>query len=371
MWYLGDWKVCGDQMKKLLFILTTIAVLNGQFDNASTSAANFLKVEVGGQAAAMGGAFTAQVNDVSALFWNPAGITGIGKSEVMVSQTEWIGDINHNYLAAAVKFGSQGYLGLSINQMAYGNMTRTTEFSPAGEGTFTANDLSLGLAYGTRISDKFSTGIQFKIIRETISFSSANAVAVDVGSQYTTSFSGLKIGMAITNFGSKMTLSGTDQKVDIDAYEDLNGNPDVIAQLGTEQWSLPMTFKVGLSFSPVGPDALIKQEKLSLTVNAEYSDPRDFNPIYMAGAELTIMKLLYLRAGVKNTFLRYPDDLDDVSDKALSDYEEGKYINRFSMGFGLSSKNFPFIPYRLNLDYAYSDLGLLGWVPRLTLRINF
>ena len=71
----------------------------------------------------------------------------------------------------------------------------------------------------------------------------------------------------------------------------------------------------------------------------------------------------------------YADDesdyLDDESDKAMSDYEKGEYINRFSMGFGLSSKNFPFIPYHLNLDYAYSDLGLLGWVPRLTIKINF
>lgn len=358
-------------MRIILLTLTFITILNGQFDNVSTSAANFLKVEVGGQASAMGGAFSAQVNDVSALFWNPAGLTGITKSEVMMSQTKWIGDINHHFLAAGFRHGRQSVFGLSINQMSYGDMTRTTEFSPDGEGTFSANDLSLGLAYGTKISDKFSTGFQFKFIRETISFSSANAVAIDVGYQYTTSFSGLKIGMAITNFGTKMTLTGTDQKVDIDAYEDLNGNPDVIARLATEQWSIPMTFKVGLSISPIGSDALIKHDKVRLTLNAEYNDPRDFNPIYMAGAELTILKLLYLRAGVKNTFLRYPDDFDDTSDKELSDFEEGEYINRISMGFGLSSKNFPFIPYRLNLDYSYSELGLLGWVPRLTLKINF
>ena len=40
-----------------------------------TTSANFLKIDVGARAAAMGGAFTALADDGSSLYWNPAGIT--------------------------------------------------------------------------------------------------------------------------------------------------------------------------------------------------------------------------------------------------------------------------------------------------------
>jgi hypothetical protein len=36
------------------------------------------------------------------------------------------------------------------------------------------------------------------------------------------------------------------------------------------------------------------------------------------------------------------------------------YVSRWSWGFGLTSESFPAIPYKLNLDYSVSDLGVLG-----------
>ena len=63
-------------MKKNI-IITFIAIncsIFAQFDNAGTSAANFLKIGVGSRGMALGGAFTANVQDPSALHWNPAGI---------------------------------------------------------------------------------------------------------------------------------------------------------------------------------------------------------------------------------------------------------------------------------------------------------
>ena len=61
----------------LLFIVLTFTeikpqlfpVLGGQ--RAGISTAQFLKIGVGGRATAMGDAFVAVANDVSALYWNP------------------------------------------------------------------------------------------------------------------------------------------------------------------------------------------------------------------------------------------------------------------------------------------------------------
>jgi hypothetical protein len=211
------------------------------------------------------------------------------------------------------------------------------------------------------MSDRFNAGFQLKIVQESISFASASAIAIDAGSQYITRFSGLKIGMAITNFGTKMRLNGTDQKVSVDAYQDLDGNPDVIANLRTEDWPLPMAFRVGISIKPVGPESMIKSTKLELTVNTDYYDSRDLNPYYLTGLELRLAKLISLRAGFRREFTYFSDALDDTNlDEIDNPSYSDLYVTKWSWGMGLSSENFPLIPYRFMIDYSVSDMGILG-----------
>jgi len=254
-----------------------------------------------------------------------------------------------------------------------GKMERTTELAPEGDGTsFSASDIAIGFAYAKKMSDRFNVGIQLKMIQESISFSSARAVAIDAGSQYITRFSGLKIGIAITNFGSKMTLNGTDQKVDIDPFEELDGNPDVVATLRTEDWPLPMAFRMGLSFQPLGPESLIRNNFLILTINTDYYDSRDLNPYFVSGIELKVGKLFYLRSGTRFEYLHFSESYDDLSSSELDDKSNTElYINRFSWGFGLSSESFPFFPYKMNLDYSVSDLGILGITSQFGLTFKF
>ena len=203
--------------------------------------------------------------------------------------------------------------------------------------------------------------ISLKMVQESISFTSANAFAIDAGSQYISRFSGLRIGMAITNFGTKMRLNGTDQKIDIDPFEELDGNPDVIANLRTEDWPLPMAFRFGFSIQPLGPESIIKNPLFVVMVNADYYDGRDLSPYYAIGTELKVKNLLYLRSGLKREFLRYEDSINNVSIEELNNPENsGFYVNRWSWGFGITSESFPNIPYKLNLDYSVSDLGILG-----------
>ncbi|RIK54073.1 hypothetical protein DCC62_32005, partial [candidate division KSB1 bacterium] len=56
-----------------------IPILGNQ--RAGTAMAQFLKIGVGGRAVGMGEAFVALANDASALYWNPAGIAQMNKSE--------------------------------------------------------------------------------------------------------------------------------------------------------------------------------------------------------------------------------------------------------------------------------------------------
>jgi len=256
-----------------------------------------------------------------------------------------------------------------------GEMKKTTEFEQDSKVVFRASDIALGLGFGRKISDRFSIGFHGKIVRETISFSNATAFGFDVGSQYQTDFSGLTIGMAITNFGTKMKLQGTDLKVDTDPYADQDANPDAIAQLQTEEWPLPMSFRVGFAMNPVGPNSLIKNETVETTISLDYYDPRDYNPYYAGGLEIKVLGGLFLRMGLENKFIQFNDDHNDnmassdLTDKLDKDNAHG-YVSKTAFGFGLSSTMFPFIPYNFTLDYSVSDMGILGQVTRLTFTIG-
>tara|TARA_B100001996_G_scaffold314506_1_gene257128 strand:+ start:598 stop:1680 length:1083 start_codon:yes stop_codon:yes gene_type:complete len=349
-------------MRSLTFISIIISVLFGQFDNSGTSAANFLKIGVGGRAAAMGGAIVGNIDGPNSMFWNPAGIANAKGVEFSINQNNWILDLKHSYFAVIFPGGNIGHIGFSVNYLDMGRMSRTTEFEPEGTGTtFTASDVAIGFTFAKHMSDRFNAGIQLKLVQESISFTSARAIAIDAGSQYITRFSGLKIGMAITNFGTKMRLNGTDQKVDVDAYEDLDGNPDVIANLRTEDWPLPMAFRVGLSIKPIGPESVFKSNKAELTVNTDYYDSRDLNPYYLAGFELKLANLIFLRTGLKHQYTHLSDEIDDTNtDKIGSSSSTDLYVTNWSWGVGLSSESFPLIPYRFTIDYSVSDLGILG-----------
>ncbi|MER3523186.1 MAG: hypothetical protein C4326_03765 [Ignavibacteria bacterium] len=64
-------------------------VARAQNPNLGTAGAQFLKIPVGARAAAMAGAYVAQANDATALFWNPAGIVHIAANDLSVSHTQW------------------------------------------------------------------------------------------------------------------------------------------------------------------------------------------------------------------------------------------------------------------------------------------
>ena len=86
-------------VRKIITLLICSTILTATNDNVATSVAHFLKIGVGGRAEAMGGAFTAQADDASSLYWNPAGLAVMASPQVMFSQTNWITDINHVSLA--------------------------------------------------------------------------------------------------------------------------------------------------------------------------------------------------------------------------------------------------------------------------------
>ena len=103
------------------------------------------QVPLGARAIAMGGAFTALADDGTALFWNPAGLTGIGHQELAFSHANLFGSgINDNYASFV--------LPLSWQQTAAADWYHSGFSDPEldyGENRF---DLSYARRFGTLLS---------------------------------------------------------------------------------------------------------------------------------------------------------------------------------------------------------------------------
>ncbi|MFZ1518672.1 MAG: PorV/PorQ family protein [Ignavibacteriaceae bacterium] len=311
-----------------------------------TTAAPFLSIGQSARAIGMGSAFVGVVNDVSSIYWNPAGLTKTKGVSVMFDHTMWIADIKYNYFAASYNLGDMGTVGFSYTGSDIGEMKVTTINSPGGTGEmFSANQGAFSIAYAIQLTENFSIGFNPKFIYESIWRMNASAFAMDLGVQYVTPFDGAVLAMSISNFGTSMQLLGNSNLVlhDLDPGSTGN-NGDIPAYLETNSWSLPLNFRVGLAYNPV------YTEEHKLTVALDAMHPSDNYESVNFGAEYAYNDFVFIRGGYKSLFLQ--------------DSEE-----TFSLGFGLRQQLVGNVA--LKLDYAYQDFGRFSDIQKFTLSISF
>ncbi len=332
----------------ILFINTFTSAQNFVSDvsKRGTSAASFLSIGQGARAAGMGGAYVGVSNDPSSLYWNPAGIAKQEGAAIVVDHTQWIADVKYNFIAATYNLGTMGTLGLSLTSSDIGEMNVTTIEEPEGTGeTYSAQDFAVSLAYAINLTDNFSIGFNPKFVHQKIWRMSATSFAVDLGVQYITPFDGIILAASMSNFGSKMRMEGNSSLVLYDPDNSTVGNNgNIPAYLETEEWELPLLFRVGIAYQP------IKNETHSLILALDASHPSDNYESLNAGFEYTFDEFLSLRAGYKSLFLK--------------DSEES-----FTFGFGVQQRLVGNI--LLKVDYAYGDFGRLKEIQKFSLGIAF
>ncbi len=311
-----------------------------------TTSACFLEIEVGARPLAMGGAFVATANDATALYWNPAGLARLGRSEVHLGHTEWLADMKYDFAGIALPLGAFGTLGASFCALGMDEMEVRTVFYPEGTGErFGASDVALGISYACFLTDRFSIGFTGKYIQQRIWHMSASSFALDVGTLFVTQLNGMRIGASISNFGGKMRLEGKDTQVNHDIDPVKYGNNDkIIAHLATDKWSLPLIFRAGVAMEVLNRP----HSRVTLAVDAIH--PNNNTEYLNVGAEYAFNENVFLRAGYKSLFLR--------------DGEEG-----LTLGAGLAYELLGRV--RLKLDYAYLDFGVLDNVQRFSLGLEF
>jgi hypothetical protein len=193
--------------QRALPILLTAAALR-MCDAATPAkyAGEFIAIGVGGRALGLGGAYAALANDVTAGYWNPAGLSQLMYPQVTLMHDErFAGLINYDYGAVALPVGPTTSLGFSLIRMGVDNIANTQNAGLDANGNplppgqlqnfgnrldeskityFNSADWAFIFSYAKKTAENFSYGANLKIIRRELGTASATGVGFDVATQY-------------------------------------------------------------------------------------------------------------------------------------------------------------------------------------------
>ncbi|GIV62412.1 MAG: hypothetical protein KatS3mg044_1278 [Rhodothermaceae bacterium] len=341
----GSGKRLSDMKRLLIFLILLWPVLTVRAQSKTgTTVGQFLLIEPSARMAAMGNAGVTDFHEVTAAFYNPAAPGHLPGSDAQFTYARWLADITYNYAAVAVRLGELNTLHLAVTVLNSGEMDVRTVEQPLGTGErFSVKDLALGLGYSRRLTDRFSAGVQVNYVQETIWHSSMQALGFNFGVLYELPFQAY-LGASLSNFGTRGVFDGRDLRVRYDQDPDRFGdNSSLPAALHTEDFPLPILFRVGLGF----PLNLSPQNTVHLVVDA--FQPSDNTNSVSFGGEWLFMDTFALRGGYQHLFQQ--------------DAETG-----LTLGMGIK---YDVASYVFRIDYAWNDYGRVGDVQRFTLGFAF
>jgi hypothetical protein len=316
----------GVNMKKKLVIvfLLMLSMIYAPYcyaesENAGTRSAQFLKMGFGGRPAALGGAFVGLSNDISSVYWNPAGLSVINKAQLGFMHLVWFQDISYEYFAYAKPYAKPsdklGVFGLSIGYLHMGKIEGRDE---EGNQTspYTASDIVITFSHGQRITNNLSIGANIKYINEKIEEKNAHAFAFDLGVLYQTPIENLSLGGTLQNFGQPIKFVA-------------------------ESCKLPTTAKLGACYSYI-----------------------------FIGSPMNLAMDIYFPSDGKTSLHLGTEGIYKNALAGIIGYENGSdLVNSSSLSFGLGlmlTKNQTYA-----LDYAFVPQGVLGNTHTISFLVRF
>jgi hypothetical protein len=292
------------------------------YGSAGTSGAAFLELPNSSRSIALGEAYTAAYDDVSVMFYNPAGLGSLQYPVLNIFHDELIVDTRYENMTAAVPF-KKGYFAVSSSMFWVPPFDKIDE---EGNKTGTVNFYNLAetVSYGRDFGPLFA-GMSVKYIYQKIDTVTVSSAAVDAGvmkqmylySPFATPVRNFSIGMSILNFGTK-------------AKDD----------------PLPRSARFGMTYMPVKWGRLyVDMTESMIRASDLYDFTYGFEESFRinTGVELSWNDMLFLRGGY-----RFND--------------AGTYS--FGVGFNYAIGNVSF-----TIDSSYSDNGIFG--PVYSVNVGF
>ncbi|MBT6235162.1 MAG: PorV/PorQ family protein [Bacteroidetes bacterium] len=329
----------------LILCLTTTETLAQSTPKYSNE---FLSIGVGARAFGMSNTVVASVDDVTAGFWNPAGLVNQeDKLQISVMHSNYLNGLaNYDYVALGTKIKDNAALSFAMVRFGVDGIPNTLDLIRNGQinydrvKEFSAVDYGFFVSYAQKSSiDGLSFGGSAKVVhRRAGEFTTAWGFGIDASARYQTdnNWSFAVIGRDITttfnawqfNFteAEEAVFRSTNNEVPINSLE--LTLPKVILGAAkkidfTQDFSLLTEINVDLN-TDGRRNTLLKTDIIS-------GDPH-------MGIEASYKDIIYLRGGVGN--FQQEKDLN---------YEQ-QWTFMPNIGLGLKLNN-------LMIDYALSDIG--------------
>jgi hypothetical protein len=344
-------------MKRLLIALPCFALLSAPALAQQRVYVNeYLNIGIGGRALAMGGAVAASASDVTAGYWNPAGLMQVKPDfQVGLMHAEYFaGNSKYDYAGLALPLKDKNRcLALSAFRFATDDIAYTIDYvQPDGSfddsklKSISAGDYAFLLSYAQSLKPhgrlQMQMGANLKVIYRHIgSMASAWGAGLDLGLQ--SSLDRWRFGVTAKDITTTVTawsfhltehekdvFGQTGNEIPVKSYEVMK--PRIV--LGVGRYVTAPKSKLQL-LAEINADVTTDGRRNTLVSNADLSlDPH-------AGLELSYKGIVYLRLGVSN-FQRVLDDRDTTNTEKYTLWQP-------SAGAGLRIAG-------LVVDYAYTSL---------------
>jgi hypothetical protein len=343
----------------------------GEFNNVGNRSAEFLTIGVSARAVALGGAYTAIADDITSLYWNPAGLGFLEGSEAFFTVVNLPLDVTLSYVGAGASIlDGTAAIGGFAEVLNFGSLDVNTVEEPNGTGLqWSSFSFAGGVTWAQNFSDRFSAGFTVKGIYESIYDVSASAFAFDFGSNYHTTWRdrNIRLAFAVQNLGSSMQFTGSRLNLQIPPQDEPDDESATLeprnAQYSTQKFGIPNAFKAALSYDLI---ARSWETGHSWLIAGEFSQPNNQDATFSAGTEYTV------RLGDEGSTTAISarggwyvqQDEEKLGDAANSD----AILRGLSLGGGFT---YDFLDFKATFDYAYRHMGRLDAEHFFSVRVGF
>src|SRR5258708_2355591 len=197
------------QVKKIILGLSSLIFFGGivlrvEAGSVGTTTADILKINQGTRPDGMGGAYTAMGDDAYAANYNPAGLSYIKASQLVMLHLDSLADIQYEFITFATSW--EGNNTIAVNG--------TYRHSPPidnqnGNPPVNTDDLLGTLSYSRKFSESVRAGLTVKYLVSTLGPLTGSAVAFDGGIILDKLPYGLRAGFSFQNLGTGMTFNAS------------------------------------------------------------------------------------------------------------------------------------------------------------------
>ncbi len=341
----------------------------GDFNNVGNRSAEFLTIGVSARAVALGGAYSALADDITSLYWNPAGLGFLEGSEAFFTVVNMPLDVTLSYAGGGTSvLNGSASIGAFAEVLSFGNLEVNTVEEPNGTGLMWSSfSFAGGVTWAQNFSDRFSAGVTVKGIHENIWDVAASSFAFDFGSNYHTTFMdrNIRLAFVVQNLGAEMQFRGSRLNVPIPpgGGEEGSTNENRNGEYRTTRFGIPNAFKAAMSYDLV-PRSW--EAGHSWIIAGEFAQPNNQAATISAGTEYT-MRLggegsttaISARGGwyVQKDEVRLLDSLNSTD-----------ILRGLSLGGGFT---YDFHEFKGTFDYAYRHMGRLDAEHFFSVKIGF